>query len=156
MNTSSSAEVMLWRYRENRRNYPGYHLTANQAGCDVLRATFQSLAGATTHLEKILPLASLTQAVLGVPNNRAGNATVICFQRWLLASGPDFEGPYFVFGETETQCRLVLSREQCIRVCEGIEEMRRGRGDFSVGARAQQVLWLWWHPSPRQRLQSPS
>jgi len=144
---NTAAEVVLWKYRENRRNYPGYHLTADLAGCEILRTTFQSLAHATTRLETSIALSPITPAVLSVPNNRAGNATVVCFEKWSLASGPEFEDPYFIFGESGTQCRLVLSRALCARVCEGIEDIGRGRGDYSVGAGGQQVLWFWWHPS---------
>jgi hypothetical protein len=138
--------VSLWRYRENRHNYPGYHLTADTAGCDFLLASLQRLVSASSALHIELPLAPLSPDILAVPNNRRGNATVRAFTRLELVTEPHFEQRHMRFTEQHPKCVIDLSSAQAGCFADGVRDIANGKGDYCIGEVRDQELWFWWHP----------
>ena len=138
--------VFLWRYRENRRNYPGYHLTADAAGCDFLLASLRRLAAAERARRIELPLAPVGPEILAVPNNRRGNSTVKRFTRLELVTEPDFERAHLRFTEQHPKCVMNLSAAQAECVAGGVQDVAAGKGDYCIGEVRDQELWFWWHP----------
>ena len=70
-----SGTIYLWRYIENQRNYPGWHLALDspaQRSIDLLVQALLSHGGSPLRTLLITPP---THRVLKIPNNRGGAAT---------------------------------------------------------------------------------
>src|SRR5690606_19210464 len=64
----------LWYYTENERNYPGWHLAADAAGCASLIALLDALAADGTPASRAVEITPPSKAQLAVPNNKSGSA----------------------------------------------------------------------------------
>ena len=71
-----SGPVALWRFIENQRNFPGWHLTANAGGCASLIALLDAFAIDNAPSSRVLAIVQPTLAELSVPNNRSSGITV--------------------------------------------------------------------------------
>src|SRR5882762_606077 len=69
-----SGLVMLWRYTEHDRNFRGWHLTADPAGCASLVTLIDALTADNIPATRVFDVSSPTERVLAVPNNRPGRA----------------------------------------------------------------------------------
>jgi hypothetical protein len=144
MQTKSQALIFLWRYRENRRNYPGYHLTANREGCDQLLEILGAHEKAKQAIQTIVSLSSVTPQILSVPDNTRGDAACVSLAAWELITQPEFPPEYFQFQESYPICRLQLSQNQAGCIAEGVKDIQAGKGDYCIGGEGDQVLWFWW------------
>ena len=144
--------IHLWTYRENRRNYPGYHLSSDAAGCALLSTVFAAISEATERRVEKVALKPVTPEALAVPNNRAGNASVFSFTHWVIDADPSFDNEYLHFEERDLECYMFVSPYQAARVRAGVDDIARGRGDYSIGA-GHDALCFWWQvtPKPLQR-----
>jgi hypothetical protein len=139
----SEGQLYLWRYEGNPHNYAGWHLTANQAGCES-RVLFLDRLKEKGQGQETLSLSPLTSEVLSVPGCRRKAKQVlfmtIVFDRigytkdhWSLAS----EGE---------EVRLELGMGCLEQLRTGIADIKQGIGDYLIGNRGEE-LWFWWHPS---------
>lgn len=62
--------MSAWRYLENTRNYPGWHLTADTDGCASLIALLDAAVLDGMEGRRTLKIDRPTPAQLAVPNNR--------------------------------------------------------------------------------------
>ncbi len=86
---SSAGVVHLWTYPEGGRDYPGWHLHADKAGCDRLAAALDELL-VDRRAQPEFAIAPVTAAVLALPNNRqarARSARALRLKRALLDEG---------------------------------------------------------------------
>jgi hypothetical protein len=67
----TAGAVFVWRYREKRRNYPGWHMTADDHACDSLVDLFDRFRRARFPSKVIISVARPTARVLAVPANPA-------------------------------------------------------------------------------------
>lgn len=131
--------VSLWSYRDNRRNYPGWHIGADAAGCASLLALLDALevdgAGAT----RTLQLSPPSPAQLAVPNNRDA--------RWdaptSLRLTVDEDVAFWQWEVDGARATLRLGKAAMAALRQGVLDIAAGRGDYSVGQGAQ-ALWFWW------------
>src|SRR3712207_2285031 len=79
--------LYFWRYTENTRNYPGWHLTADDLCCRSLADLIERMLSARGRPRKPLAVTPPTREVLRVPNNRGGEA------RWKAPAGLLLEYP---------------------------------------------------------------
>lgn len=131
----------IWRYRDNRRNYPGYHLSADADGCAALLAWLRS-----TKPRPELRLQPVPPEVLSVPNNRDGAAAHVGCASFQLHVRPDAAHDHFLFSEVSGHLTLECSPQQVEHIIEGVEGIQRGEGDSCMGGEDQNVLWFWWYP----------
>lgn len=138
-----SGRISLWRYTENQRNYPGWHLNADDAGCQSFAALLEALAtdgcGSRT-----LALTSPTKAELRVPNNRGG------FADWLaptklrvdLSQAPTD----WVFPSDLDPATISIGTAWLDPLREGLAGIPKGKGDYSIGncKNGSLQLWFWW------------
>ena len=68
-----SGRISLWRYTENQRNFPGWHLNGDADGCQSLLALLDALA-ADGEGSRTVAIIAPTKTQLSVPNNKAGLA----------------------------------------------------------------------------------
>lgn len=140
----SERSIFLWHYCENRRNYPGYHLTANLEGCKQLLDVLERHEITTQVLTTDLSLSAVTPKILSVPANTRGNASCVGLATWELMTRPDFSPEHFAFQESHAVCRLELSRQQAGCIANGVRDIQIGKGDYCIGGKGNNVLWFWW------------
>jgi hypothetical protein len=130
----------LWRYAENERNYPGWHLSADRAGSESLTELIDAFASMSVAAVRTLELDCPSAAVLAVPNNKGGTAAIDAAlklrvryveqpSRWQLSM-------------TRDAAELEVGHEWLARLRSGCVDMANGRGDYSIGTHPG--LWFWW------------
>lgn len=137
---NQTGRVVLWRYTENQRNYPGWHLSADADGCANLLAVLDQLSSASAAY-RTLQITLPSAAQLGVPNNRSAG--------WLAPSRLRIEwSPQpatWLLPEALDLAHLTLGADWVAPLRAGITDIAAGRGDFSIGGR-DAGLWFWWWP----------
>lgn len=134
----------VWRYRDNQRNYPGYHLSADADGCVALLAWLRS-----PRARPEFRLQPVTPEVLSVPNSQAG---YVGFTFFKLHVRPDVARGHFQFSEVSDRLSLACSQQQVECIIKGVEGIVRDHGDYCIGGEDQHVLWFWWYlrqPTPK-------
>lgn len=145
LSSAGAPRIYLWRYRENRRNYPGYHLTADVTGCELLINALSRHENTKAERQSLIPLSPVTPGILAVPANRRGDPTVVSFGALLLSTQPGWAAERFELSESYPQCRLELSSAQAGCMLEGVRDIQRGKGDYCVGGEGDHVVWFWWY-----------
>ena len=136
--------ISLWRYLENTRNYPGWHFTADDAGCAsmlaLLDALFLDPAGSTRTLQLTAPSAE----VLSVPNNRRAPVKGPASLKLSHVVDPE------VLRWIQDGDRLVLEigQQRAPMLRKGVADVAAGNGDYCI-ATAPLPLWFWWWPKKR-------
>lgn len=133
---------MLWRYSENRRNFPGWHFTANADGCASFIALLDAFA-VDADGSRTLDVTAPTQAVLAVPNNRSAALVVPAKLRLMLSASSS----YWSFPESTDPAELAVGVEWLPILRRAIAGIPQGQGDYSIGPAGSGSLWLWWQPA---------
>jgi len=131
--------VCLWRYKNNTRNYPGYHLSADLEGCRFLRENLSTIGNRLT-----IPLNKPDKAVLSVPNNQGGRARFISGGKLRVEIIANLSDDHFEFDEREETIVLTCSRSQIGCLLRGIEDIESGEGDYCIRGDGAHALWFWW------------
>jgi hypothetical protein len=138
-----SGSIMLWRYTENQRNFPGWHLTANAEGCASLIALLDFFAASGAPGFRTLTITAPTQAALAVANNRSA-ASVAPDKLRLTFSGMSSQ---WLFPESTDPAELSIGTEWLPVLRRAIAGIPVGNGDYSIGPSGSGGLWLWWQPA---------
>ena len=141
-----AGRVSLWRYRERSLEYPGFHLSADRAGCDQLLTLLRSLRTARSPQIGNIVLDPATAAMLAVVPNHRGDA-IISYRSWDLVADPRFPPERLTFGVTGERVRTELSSVQVESLAAGVEDIRQRRGAYAIGDDDEQQLWFWWQDS---------
>ena len=136
--------IHLWRYKDNRRNYPGYHLTANAAGCDQFAIALQTAIQNNRESTIRLHLHPVTNAILDVPNNT--NAQHVALSTLEIIVDQQSVLPIFNFTESHPTVRLRMNRGQAECILKGLDDIKHDKGDYCIGADGDNVIWFWWYP----------
>ena len=134
---------MLWRYSDNQRNFPGWHLTANADGCASLIALLDAFAADGAPSSRTLTITAPTQAALAVPNNRSAASVAPAKLRITFSSAPS----QWSFPESTDPAELSIGAEWLPILKQGIAGILLGKGDYSIGPGGSGSLWLWWQPA---------
>ena len=132
--------IYLWRYQENKRNYPGHHLTADAEGCNQLIRLTEGLEKEKLPKTHMIELCPVNERILAVPNNTRGNKTVVSLKTWKLVCNPEFIKTHFVYDNSYPTCTLELSPQQAGCIAEGVRDIKKGRGDNCIGGKADNLL----------------
>ena len=143
--------IHLWLYRENRRNFPGYHLSADAEGCARLSSVFASLSRAIDHRVEKISLMPVTVEALRVPNNSSGDSSVVSFAQWVVETDPALDKEPMRFEESGRECRTRMSPRRADEILAGVKDISAGRGDYSIGS-GDHALWFWWQVTPNPAL----
>jgi len=140
-----SGNISLWYYTENERNYPGWHLTADAAGCASLVALLDALAATDGALEsRAVEITPPSKAQLCVPNNKSGLAAWKAPRKLRVSfslTPADWSFPLDL-----DPAVITIGSDWLAPLQEGILGIPLGRGDYSIGpARGDcSKLWFWW------------
>lgn len=139
-----SGNVSLWYYTENERNYPGWHLTADAAGCDSLVALIDVLAADGCAASRVVEIRPPSSAQLKVPNNKSGLAAWQAPGKLRIAFSEDPAQWSFPLGLEPAV--LTLGSDWLAPLRDGVSGIARGRGDYSIGlaGNGSSRLWFWW------------
>jgi len=132
----------IWRYQENQRNYPGYHMSADANGCADLLAWLRN-----PKRKPVFRLQPVTQEILNVPNNRNGAARFSQYNLLELNVRSDAPSELFQIDEVSGCLNLECSRHQVECIIKGVEDILQGQGDYSIGQDDSHRLWFWWYPT---------
>ena len=134
----------LWKYEENTRNYPGWHMHADKEGCCGLTELIDRMLESQWGSQKILDVTPPTARVLSVPNNRGREARWIVAQ-FLVLKYPKgkVEDEHFIFEKQANGVVLSVSQQMLEQLREGIIGIPHDKGDYAIGDRHNR-LWFWW------------
>ncbi len=134
--------ICLWQYGERARAYPGFHLSADQPGCDQLLALLVTLAKTRTPQIANVALDPVTPAVLAIPSER--DTAVNAYRHWELIVDPRFPPERLHFAVIRDRVRTELSPVQVESIAGGVQDIRERRGDYAIGEEDDHQLWFWW------------
>ena len=140
-----AGSIALWRYKENQRNFPGWHLTADAAGCASLIALLDAFASDGGSSSRTLTVQAPTLAILSVPNNRSSAWRSPSKLRLSLSASPS----EWSFPESLEPAALTFGSEWLPDLRQAIAGIPRGQGDYSIGrpGNGNLQLWFWWQPA---------
>ena len=135
--------ISLWRYTENSRNYPGWHLSADAAGCASLFELLQALRACSESTSRTVHITPPSSSTLKVPNYRS---KWVAPTKWRIAFEPNKAATSLWSIETqEDSVHLTLGVTMIQELASGVKDIRRGEGDYSIGGSDEQPrLWFWW------------
>lgn len=138
-----SGFIMLWRYTDNLRNFPGWHLTANAEGCASLITLLDAFATDGVPGSRTLIITAPTRANLAVPNNRSAASVA---PTKLRISFTAVSSQWF-FPESTDPAELSIGAEWLPVFRQAIAGIQAGKGDYSIGPSGSGSLWFWWQPA---------
>jgi hypothetical protein len=141
--------IFLWRYRDKPRNYPGWHLSADAPGAQSLVELCRLMEGAQFSSETSIIISDPTASVLSVPNYIRGAAKWQSAHRWTIEypKGKVAPGEWQIRFSGE-ELRLRVGGGTLEQLERGIEDIRNGHGDYTIGSDdtpESDRLWLWWY-----------
>ena len=148
-------DVWCWKYRENVKNYPGLHLTATADACDALLRCLQTLRQEGHGAERSVPLRPLAKADEA---KITGGQPYVSFSTLRLIyrdATPELRRLHVC--EAAEVALIEFTEEALHRLRRGIEDVKEGHGDYSIGPpnvrkelralgekdRASASLWFW-------------
>lgn len=139
--------ISLWRYTQNERNYPGWHLSADAAGCESLALLLQSLVVDGHAATRTVLLEAPNARTLSVPNNLGGHANYETPEKLRLRFSED--AGVWLFPATLEPAELTFGKDWLEPLQQGLEAMSRGQGDYCIGIKQEGSLplWFWWRSS---------
>ena len=139
-----SGNVSLWYYTENERNYPGWHLTADAAGCESLVGLLDALAADGIPASRVVEITPPSKAQLGIPNNQSGLAAWRAPSKLRIAFSSN-PAEWSVPRDLDPTA-LTIGSDWLAPLREGISGIPHGRGDYSIGpaGKLSPRLWFWW------------
>ena len=134
--------VALWRYTENQRNFPGWHLSANAEGIGAILTLLNAFEADGVAGSRIMAVAAPTASLLAVSNNRTSKWVAPAKFRISFSGTPS----QWSFPESLDPAELTLGAEWLPGLRKGLSGIIRGRGDHSIGHHGKDnlPLWFWW------------
>lgn len=135
--------ISVWRYTENRRNYGGWHLTADAEGADSVTALLVALNADPPGASRGLVVSPPSRQELGVPNNRQ-SGTVVPRKLRLMSHA---EADHWTLRQEGENLLMIVGADWILKIRDGATGIAEGRGDFYIGENAEdERLWFWWQP----------
>lgn len=135
--------LYLWRYTENARNYPGWHLTADNQCCETLADLFDKMVSARWNSQKSLVITPPSEKVLKVPNNRGSLAHWKTVNSLRLKYNKKVDGQQSELIQNDYELILLVDSETLWLIKECILGILKAEGDYSIKI-GETSLWFWW------------
>jgi hypothetical protein len=145
-------DLWLCRYRQNTRNYPGWHLAAHRSGWVSLSDLFARMAAAPCACRREISVSRPTARILAVPNNPGGSEGLespACLR--LEVPGGRVGDRHWRLESDAQRVALEVGPSKLAELRAAVASMPSTGGDFAIGsddrsARKETSLWLWLAP----------
>ena len=135
--------ISLWRYTEFRKNFGGWHLSADDAGIQSLLQLLNVLQSAPES-HRTVAITPPSMQLLKVPNFQQGRAKWVAPAKLQLrvSSAPET----WEFPEDLDPAQFTVGASYLPALSRALEGIPRGEGDFSIGSKKRGKLRLcfWW------------
>lgn len=142
-----SGAISLWRYVDKLRpcNYAGWHLTANEDGRASLVSLLDAFESDNTDNSRTLTVVPPTSAILVIPNNWSSAWIAPEKLRLSFSTNPS----QWYFPESAGTAEFTFGSNWLTKLRQGITDISRGEGDYSIGVSegGNLKLWFWWQPA---------
>lgn len=135
--------VHLWRYKQPSKNNSGWHLTADEAGCESVLDLLELMASArwpSRHSIVITEPTELMTVGVAPPGKRKPWVTP---RAWMIQYPRAAADNLWQWSATERQAVLAVGLSKLRELQAGFREIQRGGGDYSMGADGEDRLWVW-------------
>jgi hypothetical protein len=144
-----SGQIFFWTYLDNKKNYPGWHLTADRAGVDFFLQLFEKMANAKWSSFKNINISRPAPNILKVPNNMNGRA------RWRSPKIFKLKHPkglvpnnYWHLDVKENSVILSVGVDKLNELRNGVENIINNKGDYAIGSdeelcKNDLCVWFW-------------
>lgn len=155
---SAQPFVYLWTYSENRRNYPGWHLSIEPAQQNKIIAALEELRVVRPRRRGAVFLARPpTGSVLKIPNNRLGAAGWKFARRMHVNMPADYPVSYWELLNDGDAVRIGLGIDMLHKLIASIQKLCEGIGDFGIGPPESsprcEAEWLTFWPRNHARIE---
>lgn len=147
-----SGQIFLWRYKDNVRNYPGWHLCADSQGCEFLLEVLNAF-NKSQEKSFLVAISNPPSKVLSVPNNQGGRAKWQSPKELKLSFDSDANATeLWDFSFNNNLSILKFGSKGIKELKKGIQDVTNGQGDYSIGGYDSEsneestCLWFWWYP----------
>ncbi|OOG51105.1 hypothetical protein B0E50_01730 [Rhodanobacter sp. C01] len=138
-----SGSIMLWRYVENRRNFPGWNFTANVEGCASLIALLDAFTKDDIPVSRTLTITAPTPAALANVNNRSAASVAPVKLRMSFSAVLS----KWAFSESIDPAEFSIGAEWLPLFRQAIADIHAGKDDYSIGPSGSSMLWVWRQPA---------
>jgi hypothetical protein len=135
--------VYLWRYLQNTRNYPGWHLSADQAFGRRFGDLIQIMLNSPYNSQKALTITAPTKEILSVPNNQGGRSAWESPKSFVIKhqKAENFNDLANLEESSETVV-LTAGRQQLGLLGNCVSKILEGDNDYAIEIGDTQ-LWFW-------------
>lgn len=128
-------KICIWRYLDNVRSFPGYHLSADAEGCRELRDRL----GRIHEYEKVtFALTPPDVHVLSVPGNP--KAKHFGGRKLRVLTIASLSPNTLRWEEQDSIFILTCSGDQIERILAGVADIEQGKGDYNIRGDDGQAL----------------
>jgi hypothetical protein len=132
--------ISLWHYEEFPKNFRGYHLTADRAGCEFLLGLIERFRKADYPAIKGIMLDDPTPTRLAVPGCRQRCIPAIRLELRFLRAACD---EHWTVSECDGEVIIEMGANGLNHFERGIRDITLGKGDWAIG-KGEKSLWFWW------------
>lgn len=144
-NLKLAGQISIWRYTENDRNYPGWHLTVDRQASQTLLHLFDLMDQCDWSTKKSFGTNAPTDNQLSVPNNRQGTARWSTKPTITFTSNTSVTPDYWTTKEKKEELEITFSKDKLEQLRQAIADISNGKGDISIGnCRDENILTFWW------------
>ena len=133
-----SGNVYIWRYQDNPKNYPGWHLSANNAGCMSISELLRAFIDSPPETNRTVQLSVPTEKQFCVPN--CNRRPIPETKLRITKSGIPDE---WALKNIEDKLQLDIGTVYLQKLISGIADIQQQKGDYCIG-HTHQELWFWW------------
>ena len=137
--------IYIWHYKDNVRNFPGWHFTADNDGCTAMLELCALMQQAEYPARKTLQLSNPPDDVVQVVNPGS---------RWFSASSIEIRYPKdrvaadaWEMKSVDNKVRLIVGPRKLEELEDSIRElMEEGVGDYAIcpeNDSPDMELWFW-------------
>jgi hypothetical protein len=139
---TQKGQVYLWQYVENTRNYPGWHLTADETFRRSFADLIRRMLAAGYNCQKSLNVTSPAKEILSVPNNQGGRAKWKSPKVLVLKLQKDkIRDDYFSLEDSENTVILTTGGQKLELLTKCVLKISKDI-DYSIEIGKTQ-LWFW-------------
>lgn len=133
--------VFLWRYEPRNRNYGGWNISADKAGCGSLIKLLDVLSMDGSGATRSVRITRPTKAILAVPNCPVRTFVAPNALRITIANDPT----EWRFPMTSEYADLSMGADWLLLMRDSIKDIDAGLGDYSIGGsdKGDLPLWFW-------------